>query len=58
MKQASLELIYVQVDTNNKFRNGIIRGEFIEALIRIAKAKYIDTGVEKKFDVALDMLIE
>jgi hypothetical protein len=58
VKQASIELIYVQVDTNNKFRNGIIRGEFIEALIRIAKAKYMDTGIEKKFDGALEMLIE
>jgi hypothetical protein len=58
LKQASIELIYVQVDTNNKFRNGIIRGEFIEALIRVAKAKYMDTGIEKKFDVALETLIE
>jgi hypothetical protein len=58
IKQASIELIYVQVDTNNKFRNGIIRGEFIEALIRIAKAKYVESGIEKRFDTALELLIE
>ena len=58
IKQASIELIYVQVDTNNKFRNGIIRGEFIEAVIRIAKAKYVESGIEKRFDAALELLIE
>jgi len=58
LKQASLELIFVQVDTNNKFRIGINRGEFIEALVRIAKAKFVETGLEKRLEIALDLLIE
>jgi len=58
LKQASIELIYVQVDTNVKSRNGIIRGEFLEALIRVAKAKYVETGIEKRLDVALEKLVE
>lgn len=37
---------------------GINRGEFIEALIRIAKAKYKDTGACETLDEALNNLIE
>ena len=55
---ASLDLIHVQVNTNNKTVTGINRGEFIEALIRIAKAKYKDTGIEESLATSLDRLVE
>jgi hypothetical protein len=58
VKAASIDLIYVQVNTNNKATVGINRGEFIEALIRIARAKYKDTGFEENLASALDRLIE
>ena len=38
----------MQVNFNEKSRSGINRGEFIEALMRIAKIKYVDTGHFKR----------
>jgi hypothetical protein len=46
------------VSTNDKARNGINRGEFIEAIIRIAKAKFLDTGLCKKLTEAIEKIIE
>jgi hypothetical protein len=45
LKASNLDLVYVQVNTNNKMANGINRGELLEALVRIAKAKFKDTGI-------------
>jgi hypothetical protein len=53
LKPASIDLIYVQVLTNCKTRTCINRGELIEALIRIAKAKYCVTGICATLDEAL-----
>jgi hypothetical protein len=53
LKPASIDLIYVQVLTNCKTRTCINRGELIEALIRIAKAKYRDRGICATLDEAL-----
>lgn len=47
IKAANIDLIYVQVNTNVKSRTGLNRGEFIETLLRIARSKYIDTGICK-----------
>lgn len=46
------------MSTNDKARNGINRGEFIEAIIRIAKAKFLDTGLCKKLTEAIEKIIE
>jgi hypothetical protein len=46
------------VSTNDKTRNGINRGEFIEAIIRIAKAKYLDTGLCKKLTEGIEKIID
>lgn len=39
-------------------RVGLNRGEFIESLIRIAKAKYLETGQSKTLIDAFERLIE
>lgn len=36
----------------------MLRYEFIELLVRIAKAKYIDTGMHERYYNALDELFE
>jgi hypothetical protein len=50
LKAASIDLIYVQVNTNVKGRVGLNRGEFIEALIRSSKAKYKEMGLAESID--------
>jgi hypothetical protein len=56
LKPSSLDLVFVQVDTNNRTRVGINRGEFIETLVRIAKVKYKDTGICRSIDEAFAKL--
>ena len=58
LKPANIDLIYVQVNTNVKTRTGLNRGEFIETLLRIARQKYIDTGICKQVPDALQMLVD
>ena len=53
---SSIDLIYKQVNTNFA-RIGLNRGQFIEALIRIAKAKYLEVNITKSLHEALEMLV-
>lgn len=38
--------------------NGLCRFEFLEAVVRLAKAKYIATGVEKTYSDAVSRIIK
>jgi hypothetical protein len=48
----------VQVNTNNPSKKGVRRGEFIEALIRVAKLKFVDTKIEPDLVKAFEKLID
>ena len=58
VKSATIDLLFVTVSSYNKSSLGICRGEFIELIIRIARAKYLETGKVKKISEAFKMLLE
>jgi hypothetical protein len=39
-----LDLLFVTVNSYEKGRNGLYRGEFFELICRVAKNKYFDSG--------------
>jgi len=43
-QKANLDLLFVTVNSYEKGRNGLYRGEFFELILRVAKNKYFDSG--------------
>jgi len=58
VEQANIDLIFVQVNTNNPGKKGLRRGEFFEALLRISKLKYLDHGECTEVAEAFAVMIE
>eukprot|EP00351_Strombidinopsis_sp_SopsisLIS2011_P000241 CAMPEP_0116885694 /NCGR_PEP_ID=MMETSP0463-20121206/19214_1 /TAXON_ID=181622 /ORGANISM="Strombidinopsis sp, Strain SopsisLIS2011" /LENGTH=116 /DNA_ID=CAMNT_0004544711 /DNA_START=480 /DNA_END=830 /DNA_ORIENTATION=+ len=62
MKLANIDLLYVstyaKTKGNIKNKNGLIRCEFLEILVRIAKFKFLETGKCSSFKDATTKLIE
>ena len=51
--------MFVQVDMYNpENKNNIKRANFVEALIRIAKQKYLDQGKEKHLSSAVKTILD
>lgn len=57
VRPANLDLLFVTVAAYDKGRGGLMRGEFIELLLRVAKLNYFDTGKAKSVSEAFELLI-
>ena len=53
-----IEADYEDVHLQNNVKKSLVRFEFLEALIRISNAKYVETGACKNVDQAFKKLIE
>ena len=49
---------YEEIDQENNDDNAIIRFEFLEILVRIARGKYIDFGKDKRLDYSMTKLVQ
>lgn len=49
---------FEEIDQDNNDDNAIIRFEFLEILVRIARGKYISFGKEKRLDYSMMKLIQ